>query len=170
MTATTWNPLVHLGHAWSRLHTIWGKIGLVLFYSFIWLGVLSISWSILYPGSQGMQCLIDSQEDPWSQALYVSLLRSLNIFGLGFLLYADTGGLHFKNVGFVTIFIAGGNLTGYFGFSAARDAATSHSDCFMPLYIRMWVSIVWIVVAFVCTVLEERLGDRGTAAENQPLA
>jgi hypothetical protein len=29
ITVTTWNPLVHLGHAWSRLHTIWGKIGLV---------------------------------------------------------------------------------------------------------------------------------------------
>jgi uncharacterized membrane protein len=174
MSATdTWNIRVHLEHAWSNLSTIWGKIALVLFYLFIWAIILSSVVTIFVPSSQGVQCFLDSM-DEWSATLYVGMLRAFNIFFIGFLLYADTVGLHSKNVAFVA---ATTILTCSFFIKNAYDLKTTqaakyelHEECF-GLYIYgscFWIA--WILVTLIFTMMEERFGDHGTDDERRPLS
>ena len=173
MTRTTWNPLAYLQHAWSQLSTVWGKIGLVLFYSFLWLTIFSAVWSIISPNSQGMDCIIDDL-NAWSQALFVWMHRSFNIFLLGFLLYADTKGLHTKNVAFVALFAAGCLWSTHAGFRVLGNTNAAKYDaeaeCFRPLLTAAWVWFGWVLGALVCVVMEEKLGDHGSEDERQPLS
>jgi len=173
MTRTNWNPLVYLQHAWSQVSTIWGKLGLILFYSFLWITIFSAVWTILSPESQGIACIVEDL-DAWPRNLFVWILRSFNIFLLGFLLYADTKGLHPKNVAFVAIFAAGCLWSTRSGFRTLSNTNAAKYDaeaeCFQPLLTAAWVWFGWILAALVCTVMEEKLGDHGSEEERQPIS
>lgn len=168
----TWNIRVHLEYAWSHLSTVWGKIALVLFYLFIWLIILSCLVTIFFPSSQGMQCILDSM-DEWSATLYVGMLRSFNIFALGFLLYAYTVGLHSKNVAFVAVTTI---LTCSFYIKMVYDLKTQeakyelYEECVGVYVYGIYVVCIWMLVTLIFTIMEERSGDYGTENERQPLS
>jgi hypothetical protein len=167
-----WNIRVHLKHAWSQLSTIWGKIALVLFYLFIWLMILSCVVTIIFPSSQGVQCLLNSM-DEWSASLYVGMLRYFNIFAVGFILYADMVGLHSKNVAFVA---ATTILTCSFFVKSAYDLKTTqeakyeaYEECIVGYVYGSYVMSAWILVTLIFTMMEQRYGDHGTDNERRPL-
>jgi len=171
---TAWNPFLHLKHAWSKLTTIWGKIALILFYSYIWLTILSCIVALIFPGSRGMECVIGTVTDPWSRVLYVEMLRVFNLFLLGFLLYADVGGLQIKNVAFVALFtvVCVGIMLGSLRNLQNADEIKykAMDDCFTPYVRASWAAVAWIIVSLVMTVMEEKLGEQGTEEERQPLS
>jgi hypothetical protein len=159
-----WNPVPHIQHAWTGTKTVWGKIALVLFYSFIWLQIISGAWTIVWPRSQGLDCIIDLvHKNETAEVLVVALLRGLNVFAVGFFCYADVGGLKVKNVAMVAIFITLFVLTLLPLITMAQAGGCSSALA------QMWVLPTWAITALVFTLLEEKLGDHGTAAETQNL-
>ena len=167
--------MTYLNHAWTSTNSWWGKVSLVLFYVYVWLLIINGIFSLFYPLS-GLDCLFDDDgvDDASGggggpdETLAAGLLRGLNLFLVAFLFYADKSGLHSSNVGFVTVVNAiwmwmwYGILDGNF-----KGCASAWSD-------MSWIWLVWIVLAFITIVIDERMGgsdsgDEDGTGERQPL-
>jgi hypothetical protein len=160
-----WNPNHHARHAWENVKTVWGKLALVLFYSFIWIQVLSSLISIIWPASQGMQCVLNAAKlSPEQLILFVSSIRGINIFCIGLMAYADVGGLTVKNVALVTIVFC-------FMFLSMIPTVPMLAKSGCQGGYQMWLYPSWILLALIFTMVEVKLGGPGstTAAETQRL-
>ena len=158
-----WNPVPHMQHAWSQTQTVWGKIALVLFYSLIWVGILTSLWSIVFPNSQGVQCWMDAVQEENARLMMTALVRGVNVFAVGFLLYADVGGLKVKNVTMVTVF-----LVVYILVLTPLVAMGREFGCHNTL-VQMWIWPSWAIFALILAVVDDKLADRGTAEETTSL-
>jgi hypothetical protein len=166
MTSTTWNPLVHLKHAWSNTKTRWGQLAIVLFYSLIWIAILSCVWALIVPESQGLYCIMDNFKEGVDRDLYITAYNGYNVFVIGFLLYADMGGLHIRNVVMVVIFVF---LNAYVCVYQTTKLL-SDLDCMSAIRSQMWIFPLWTLAALVFTIVDEKLGDNGSSDERQPLS
>ena len=155
----SFNPIVYLQHAWSATKTVWGKIALVLFYLFIWLTILSALWSFIAPGSQGASCYLDTL-DSSMKGEYIAGMRLYFLTLILFFFYADKGGLHVWNVSFVAVYAV---LIAFF-----INSMTYPETCYGAKTAN-WLWAAWAVLALIFAVLEDRLGDRGSAEETQPI-
>ncbi|GKY96670.1 hypothetical protein MPSEU_000626600 [Mayamaea pseudoterrestris] len=158
-----WNPLPHVQHAWDDMQTTYGKLSLILFYTFIWAGILSSAWSVLYPFSQGGGCLMHASnmhKKESSEEMYVAMSRMLHIFVIGFLLYADVGGMTIKNTTMVFLFLLANSL-------AAWNVQPEMQHC--HLLPQLYVLPAWVFLAWTFLVLEFSKTDRGTSREREPL-
>jgi hypothetical protein len=163
---STWNPLVHLKHAWSNTNTGWGQLAIVLFYSLIWTAILSCVWALFVPESQGVDCIMDNFKEDVDRDLYVAAYNGYNVFCIGFLLYADMGGLHIRNVVTVVIF----TFFAFYGFVYQCTKLLSDLDCMSAIRAQMWIYPLWTLAALVFTVMDEKLGDNGSSDERRPLS
>lgn len=155
----SFNPSVYLQHAWSATKTFWGKIALVLFYLFIWLTILSSLWSIVVPGSQGASCYLDTL-DPSVKSDYIAGMRMFNLTLIAFFFYADKGGLHVWNVSIVAVYAL---------LIAWLNSSMTYPESCRGAKTATWSWAAWAVLAMIFAVLEDRLGDRGSAEETQPI-
>jgi hypothetical protein len=157
-----WNPIPHVKNAWAGCHTAYGKAGLVVFYALIWFNIASSIWTLVDPSSQGMDCLINSFKGAEAQHLYAATLRALSVTTIGFLLYADVGGLRSKNVALVTVVLVADYAIGI--------TSTKNLECAAFHWFSLTV-IVWPLLAWALVYLEERLGGGSTASggERTPL-
>lgn len=154
-----WNPVPHVQHAWSGTNTVWGKIALVLFYSFIWLGILSCAWIFVVPASQGLDCVLNvAGTDDDARAVMTALLRGAAVLFIGFLLYADVGGLKVKNGAMVFIFAT--------IFYLNLIPILHVSECGA---VQVWFWPSWALLALIFMVIDDKLADRGTAEETTSL-
>jgi predicted acyltransferase len=145
------------------MQTIWGKLSLILFYSFIWAGILSSAWSVLFPLSQGGGCVMeysgmDKKES--TEEMFKVLMRCLHIFVIGFLLYADVGGMTIKNTTMVFIFMAANS----FAALSVRHV-TEKCHLLAPYYVVPG----WVFLAWTLLVLEVKTSDRGSTRERESL-
>jgi len=159
-----WNPRPHIRHAWTDAKTAWGKISLILFYSLIWLEILSAAWSIIVPTSQGANCLLEAasisaEKHAAARALLIATYRAACVITIGFFAYADVGGLQVKNVAMVMIVVTGFVLAFLPITSMAREA-----NC-RAVIVQMWLWPIWAATALVFAIMEDKLGDHGTAEE-----
>jgi hypothetical protein len=107
-----WNPVPHMRHAWSATRTMYGKVGLILFYSLIWANIASAIWTMVDPMGQGMDCIINRVKGDEAKAMFVAFTRSGMITTIGFFLYADVGGFRTKNVAMVAVVVDAGSWIG----------------------------------------------------------
>ena len=156
-----WNPGPHAKHAWESTSTVWGKIALILFYSFIWLGIISSVWSLIDPTSQGVDCMLNQipEEDSDYRDVIVAFIRSMDVLWIGLFAYADASGLHTKNIAVLSIVTI--------GYSVAIMGAGAPESC--PSMNWMWIFPVWVVLSLIFMIMEDKLGDHGTSAERTPL-
>ena len=155
-----WNPIPHIQNAWSGAKTVWGKIALILFYALIWVGILTSLWSVIVPGSQGVSCYFDAVDEQ-RKLFDIALFRSMNIFVIGFLLYADVGGLKTKNVCMVSVFIVASTLSMIPILQPLKDMGCSIAN--------FWIWPLWAILALIFMILEDNLGDHGGSDETTPL-
>lgn len=159
----SFNPAVYLRHAWDSTSTPWGRVSLLLFYTFIWVGIILGIWSVISPESLGINCLFDAASSEDLATIRV-LMRGMNLFLVGFLFYADKSGLHSWNVGMVAAFCL---VWSWIWTSFLSDA--NIPECGAVWGSTAWIWPAWIVLALVGILLEEKLGDNGTAEERQNL-
>lgn len=160
-----WNPVPHVRHAWSGTNTIWGKIALVLFYSFIWVGIVGNAWFVLFPD----ECFTNiglQGDDGDAQTTLTALMRSCSVMMVGFLLYADVGGLQVKNVAMVAVFVVAAVLC--LAPSVGPILGREEAGC-VAAVARLWIRAVWIVVALLFAVIDDKMADSGTEEENASL-
>jgi len=147
---SVWNPVIYVQHAWCRIQTVYGKIARLLFYSYIWCSIVGACFTMIFP--KAALYLVECSD---ADASTLSLFRELNFLLIGFLLYADMGGLTIQNVAMVTVF-----MTGCSAFLATLDGGMAGMSWFDP---------VWLVATLILTILDDKLADRGTAEENTSL-
>jgi hypothetical protein len=156
-----WNPSHHSRHAWNDAKTVYGKIGLVIFYSLIWLSILAALWQLIWPESEGAKCALDAVASNHVKArtLLIALLRAENVLWIGFMGYADVGGLKVKNVGMVTFFLI---------FWALCVMPVGDLDSCMSAK-WLWIFPGWAFLALIFAFAEYKLGDHGSTSETQNL-
>ncbi len=151
-----WNPIPHTQHAWNKATTVWGKVALVLFYSYIWLGIISAIWQLVDPTSFGMGCYIDMYApDPSRERIdFFVTIRSIDILFIGLLLYADFMGFVTKNVALLTVITIAWEIS---MIPAMGPMVEGH--CTSLLW-QFWINPVWMILSLICMVIEDKLGDR----------
>lgn len=91
------------------------------------------------------------------------------LFTLAFLLYADKGGLHSWNVGFVTFVVLVWLWIARASILTKMDT-TMYEECVGGWAGKsVWISTVWILLAFVTILVDERMADRATEGERVSL-
>jgi hypothetical protein len=154
---TTCNPIVYLNHAWEATNTVWGKLCIVFFYAFLWFYIISSAVNVVAP-KFGAECFYEHISEFCAYTI-ARLSQGLNLFGIGFLLYADRGGIKVWNVATVFIFFVvwGGffhvlvqdypGLDGYPEECSLDGTETSN-----------WGMIAWISLSLLFSVMETMLG------------
>ena len=166
----SFNPAIYLGHAWTKTNSGWGKTSLVLFYVFIWLGILKCAWGVFNPTFLGRTTCYMTGASEFEQNFMLGLIRGMYLFALAFLFYADKGGLHSWNVGFVTFVVLAWLWIARASILTKMDTAM-YEECVggRTGKISLWISTVWILLAFATIVVDERMADRVTEGESASL-
>jgi hypothetical protein len=164
------NPLYYLRHAWDRTSTIFGKIAIILFYSYIWIQIISAIVTIIDPGSQGIACFFDIgkngddvDDNPYTKSLAIAWLRMANLAILGFLLYADRGGIKSWNVAMVFFFTSMSVWINVSWMNSVQGGGEEEA-CVAPWKTASWVCLSWIGAALLSAILE----DAGVLSSNRP--
>lgn len=149
------NPLSMLQRAWNRTHSGWGKAGLILFYSFIWAQML---WGLsIVVRPLGFFPCFKAHATASETLLASSLMRQLNLWAIGLLLYADVAGLKLWNVAAVMAVYAVNTLL-FFALMIPYDTElTSFVSCHEEHQTLVNVKFIFlgsILAAFVCTANE----------------
>lgn len=166
---TSFNPLFYLQQAWNKTHSLWGKVAIVLFYSYIWLGIVEAIQFLLYPAT-GQGCLTSHATES-ELMIGRSYNRQTSVFTLGFFLLADRGGIRVSNVGWVTVITVAYVAT---LMSVYRQVPTEiMSDCakeIQVMSISLWMSAAWVLVALLAAVMEAKQAPpAGTQDETNTL-
>lgn len=148
--------------SWKNAKTLWGKVAVVIYYTFSILIMLSCVWSFLSPLSQGSDCIMKwaGLESKRAQGTYKALLRNYNLFLLGFTLYAVNKGVTVHNMALVLSFW----ILNTVGWWTIIDAAQT-----CPSSAELYGCPALILIVCICAVLETRLRDRNSIAEREPL-
>jgi hypothetical protein len=167
---TSFNPAYYLKHAWNGTSSVWGKICIVLFYTWLWLQIIWAVQLIVAPMA-GWSFSMEGVPEYWLRALDC-WTRGMNVMALGFFLYADRGGIKLWNVAMVTVINTLFTwVMLYFCMKApfyegAPEAAKTFADIFWVTFI---VLEVWILLALVASALEKQAAPAGSSSETTPL-
>lgn len=168
----SFNPAVYLNHAWSKTNSGWGKTSLILFYTYIWLSIIKCTWGVIDPTFLGRTtCFFTKDTSEFDETFMLALVRGASLFALAFFVYADKGGLHSWNVGFVTFFILVWTCISKVTLLDKMDKKM-YEACIGGAKvgkISMWAATAWILVAFVTVLVDERMVDNSTEGERTSL-
>jgi len=89
-----------------------------------------------------------------------ALFRGTQVVFIGFLLYADVGGLKVKNVAMVTIIVLAYCLT----FLPMAQISGCGS-----IVAQIWFWPSWALAALIFTLIDDKMTDRGTRDETTSL-
>ena len=95
-----------------------------------------------------------------TEEMFKALTRCLHVFVIGFLLYADVGGMTIKNTTTVFLVMLANSWASWSIQHEARKCKMS------PQY---YVLPGWVFLAWTFLVMEMYSGDHGTARERQSL-
>ena len=172
-TSVSFNPMVYLRHAWDATNSVWGKAAIVLFYSFIWIQIIWAIETLIAPKA-GWECFyggVDGQGvGEYAELAVKSFVRQMNLFVIGFLLYADRGGIKVWNTTMVFVVFFFLTLI-WMTYLNASEAASDAPDCeraVNSVRVIMWVQIIWAALAMLCAVVDSKVG-RATGEETTPL-
>lgn len=162
------NPMFYLRHAWDATHSVWGKTCIVLFYVFIWLQIL---WAlqILIAPTWGYECFRQGLTE-YAEKTIVLYLRALNLFTIGFYLYADRGGIKVWNVAMVFIFNLGFTLM-TLTMNTIADMEGGPKNCQSRVHSTMvflWALVIWSTFSLLASFMETKSSD-GSPSEQAPL-
>lgn len=164
------NPIYYLTNAWDATHSIWGKICIVLFYTFIWLQILWALELVIWPRA-GWECLYEGLSEYAATGLE-SYLVAMNILTIGFYLYADRGGIKLWNVGMVFFFNAWWTMSILSGWKDTKTLEGAPQGCddvinggLLVFRILFW----WSFAALACSFMEHINRPSGTPSETAPI-
>lgn len=159
------NPIFHLRQAWTRTESWWGKAAIVLFHSFVWIQILGAAWS-LYDTTTGWECLYDTLSSKSDAAFVTGTMKTVNVWILGFFMYADFGGIQVKNVFMVNVCYLGQFLL--YKPVMTEFLADTCAETLQMFNASMIVTAIWILLALLCSLMEARKA-KGSALEESPL-
>ena len=156
----------HFRNAWRATNSFWGKVAIVLFYTFVWLQIVSGIWSLLAPVSaNNWGCMWDnlvkaSDHRDWMMAT----MKVLNVWILGFFLLAHHGGVQFWNV----FLVAAVYLLQWLVYKPAIEdfLAEACPDDLQDLEVAMRATEIWIFAALACAAMDAVVTIRSTRSND----
>lgn len=101
---------------------------------------------------------MDKSSHKDSFKLFKALTRSMDLFLIGFLMFANAGGIKWSNVTMVTVFFIVNALV----YMPIRDVIY---ECEMDS--MFYWGPGWILLAWICTILEMKFGGREGSEEER---
>lgn len=158
-----WNPVNQIKEAWNSTTTTWGKLAVLMFYVYLWLGILSGLVSVLFPSSQGIDCY-NAHFDAPTQQIVMSQMRVENLLYVVVYLFL---GVHQTNICTVTILAIVMMLCYCFSRPAMIELDV---DCWNGVKTSIILLSFAPVIIWILVVVEFALTRRrGTGSESQPL-
>ena len=103
-----WNPLHHMRDAWKATNSWHGKLGVVLFYFYVWYNLMDTLSNVIVPFAGYDECLkelfVDQQQDNDSAQFVTYLFRMFHLWPFGFYLYAENVGYTSANLVMIIVF------------------------------------------------------------------
>ena len=174
----SFNPLHYLKHAWDGTSSIWGKLAIIVFYVFIWLNIVGGIVSLILPSTSSLDYdCIYARVGGFGTLLSMMYYKHCNLFGVGFLLYADRGGIKVWNVILVTIVFGCytwimGPFHDFATITSYEDGPTCDLHTMTNGYQYLFhFYVTWPVVASILAILESRSSSDGSSStgETAPL-
>jgi len=166
MVWDNWNPWKDLGDEWGASHTVWGKLKVILFYSFVWLAFIGSAYQVFVPFSMGMDCLLGNSSKQKSEIAFA--IRQYALFSAAWLLFVAKGKTHLPNMRvLVTVVI----LSCVFSFFwEGKDILRNDGECSSNWMTQWWWWVGWPILAMILAYIERHTdGSRGNSAETQAL-
>ena len=164
-----WNPVYYLKHAWDATSSGWGKLCIVLFYTFLWFNIIGALIGIFWP-TMGTDCYFEGLSDYAAYSI-ASLMRQINVFALGFLLYADRGGIRIWNVAMVFVFWLFFSIVTFQYAGTYPELDGIPKGCPIEDFKKMiWTQLIWIFLALAASFMETKASNTpATGGESTPL-
>jgi hypothetical protein len=158
------NPMFHLKHAWDNTHSMWGKATIVMFYVYIWYNIISGVLSLMFPSMMGMTCYMENETEYASDTISMAF-NSAYLYGIGFFLYADRGGIRFWNVTMVFVFSMINLWWVWTWNNNMMSMGGAPSGCNDGANNQLMVLMIWIALAWVFSFLEHRVAGSGSRGD-----
>jgi hypothetical protein len=164
------HPINHIKEEWSNSSTVSGKIAVVLFYTYVWLGVVSLTYLFIDPTSQGVSCAIDGF-DAYTASVLNMVTRLYAPYLVLFFLYIEWHGA--RSLCNVAVLATVGtiSLCGMAATSGTEDDEhrVSH-DCLDYMKNSLIANVVWSWLVFLFVLIDYFQTRRSAMApESQPL-
>ena len=158
------NPIQYLRNAWNDTHSTWGKFSIVVFYTFIWFQIVSsIQYLVFTSSVLGGGCYyFDNDTVDALTALY---MKQISCFNIGFLLYADRGGIkNIWNIATVVIIYAMYEFVLYFKPKVENLPTTTCNDSTSSL---LMLNVIWPIIAFICAFIDTKMPPPPTSTTSK---
>ena len=182
-----YNPIQHIQEAWNETRTVYGRWGVILFYSYVWFNIFDSILAIINSPTVRQHEMKNCSSTEVEIHIETMLLQQLNYFALGFLLYSHWYRFDLSNVTTVMVITLlyshsvyqlihnfphstpsstnDENSSGNVRFLVEQneenegDVVQEGGECAINGgYAVMAVfSVLWIVAAWCCLLIEHRL-------------
>jgi|Transcript_22129 hypothetical protein len=164
------HPINHIKEEWSNSSTLSGKIGVILFYTYVWLGVVSLTYLFIDPTSQGVSCAIDGFDDYTASVLNMTT-RLYAPYLIVFFLYIEWHGA--RSLCNVAVLATVGTIS-LCGMAATPgiedDEHRVSQTCSDYMKNSLIANVVWSWLVLLFVLINYFQTQRsGTAVDSQPL-
>lgn len=159
-----WNPIKDISTAWTDTRSIWGKLKVVLFYTFIWFMIFSNMYQVFVPVSMGMECVMQEiNDDVATRAWFYMMIRIASFYIFAWSLMIERQGTTLPNMRFMVGALLVGSLVSLW------EKNKVNADCYRA-FVNTWpIYILWPVLALTSAYVERRVDGRETTPESEPL-
>jgi hypothetical protein len=170
-----WNPYRNIVDSWKRQHTSFGKMAVVLFYSYVWLFMVASVIQMINPIGQGWEYLVPTtttEEGKVDLQVYFAWLIQLSyayLFALALL--AESVG---PRVSSLVVLTLGTCIVAMFNIRTKNMLGSMGMDQDIE---AIWTGVVqldmtvtvWSILALVLLLVDVQIGSGTTAEETQAL-
>jgi len=157
------NPTDYSRRLWTETNSTWGKICIVLFYSFVWLQIAGGCWS-LFDATAGWDCLWRKVQSS-DLKLNIATVKSTNIWIVGFFLYANRNSCAPTNVFLVWLVYLAQWL--FYKPAIYEFLGEACPVELQSLETEMTLSGLWITAALICSGMEAFVGIRNRGRDRE---
>jgi hypothetical protein len=167
-----WNPYRNAVDSWNSKHTVFGKMAVVLFYSYVWLFIVASVVQMINPIGQGWECLVPTTttEDGMDLNVYFAwLIQLIYAYILSLALLAETVG---PRVSSLVILTLATGMVATFNHRTQTMLGSMDPDmeeCWNGVFQLDVTAIVWSILALVLLLIDGKIGRGTTAEETQAL-
>jgi hypothetical protein len=171
-----WNPYRNVVDSWKSTHTVFGKMAVVLFYSYVWLFIVASVVQMINPIGQGWECLVptttNSQGKDLQVVYFAWLIQLVYAYILSLALLAETVGPRVSSLVVLTL------ATGMVAILNKRTQTILGSlnmipvldeECWTGVFQMDMTAIVWSILALVLLLMDGKIGSETSAEETLAL-
>ena len=172
-----WNPYRNVVDSWKRQHTSFGKMAVVLFYSYVWLFMVASVIQMINPIGQGWEYLVPTTTGTEEQGkenlkvYFAWLIQLIYAYLFSLALLAESVG---PQVSSLVVLTLGTGIVATFNIRTKQMLGSMGMDQDIE---AIWTgvvqldmtAIVWSILALVLLLVDVQIGSGTNAEETQSL-